>query len=293
LFKPHPDEPEQTGGFGTGGKATGGVRATGGAASAHGGVRATGGAASAHGGSGGASSGAISTSGGSAGFGGTSSGGASGSGGSVASGTGGRGGVLPEVSCAKRDDGSYCENATQFTCLDGAMDMRASCGTNLGCNSERTACGTPGAFGGRTAETSGGLSACASFDPGTCGDCLDTSCCDQGQACAKSGSCTALWQCLIGCSDLFCKHICLVLNPEGVAIDTALRACMRDKCNDKCSEGDPCSIVVGTADGCGPNLGLPEEPSRLFHCSGGRTVSSLTCANGCYAAPEGVPDRCL
>lgn len=58
------------------------------------------------------------------------------------------------------------------------------------------------------------------------------------------------------------------------------------------SEADPCINSPFDSDSCGANLFPGANPNVLYTCQGQQTVSSITCPNGCFAAPFGEADRC-
>lgn len=200
--------------------------------------------------------------------------------------------------CADQADGLHCIDGTQLTCASGNVERAAPCGIT-GCETA-TACSSPGSAS--AASEQGAMATgttpdeCDVFAPSVCADCLEARCCSDARACVGDGECNALWACLNDCGgrDLACETRCAQAHPDAMQRAAALIACSTQQCAQECGAQDPCVIFPAPRGlACGPNLGLSDKSDRLYLCENGVTIGTVTCRDGCLAAPLGSPDYCL
>ncbi len=213
--------------------------------------------------------------------------------------------ALPD-GCAGKPNAYYCganlspagNTGTLYQCVGGKISTSTVC--SAGCDPTKNACY---ATGGSEITSSGArmtaapaTSACNFFAASTCGDCADTNCCTEETACFAVSECTLLWNCLSACpsGDATCRQNCANQRPTQVARVNAIYSCVNTKCSVACG-ADPCSKypAPGNGEGCGSNLDPAASQNTLYFCNAHKTVNSLYCTGGCYAAPLGSPDYCI
>ncbi len=208
--------------------------------------------------------------------------------------------------CAGKANGSFCganlspagNSGTLYQCLSGKISTSQVC--SAGCDATKNACYPTG--GGAITESSGAATAspptaaCNFFAPSTCGDCADTACCTEESACFGVADCTALWNCLSACPSggTACRQACADKYPSQIARVNAINSCVNTKCATACG-ADPCAKFpfAGYGNACGANLDPSASQHTLYWCQDKKLVTSVYCANGCYAAPDGQPDYCI
>jgi hypothetical protein len=289
---------------GTGGTATGGLKGSAGASIVTSGGRSGGGSTSAGGsaksgnaGSAGRGGAAIATGGrpcGPAANSGGESGGAGGAdaptGGTIDSHSG-ETSLADAKDCVGKIDGPLCNGSTYVYCRAERVEQRTSCGT-LGCGTDNQ-CVTPSAGTAAAEEGAHAQGSCDAAATTVCGTCLRNLCCAAQKACTSQAECQELWACHAACTTDTCRANCAASHAE-VTVDLGrLFTCASSNCATECGVTDPCTVFpFPQGYSCAANLGVDDDPSRLYYCKNARTLSSVACGGGCYAAPLGEQDEC-
>lgn len=171
------------------------------------------------------------------------------------------------------------------------------------CSSTNTGTGTStssgGLFGGGSSSTSGGVTSsssgasgsCTTDDTDACDICAAGKCCTQYNACAGDTECTALYECLTGCSgDETCRNNCATQHPNGVDGINNFASCVDSSCATECN-GGASSGSSGSSSGGMPSGCLEDPPSGGTNCASGTIPHD--CPNGkpyasCTADPGGL-----
>jgi hypothetical protein len=119
--------------------------------------------------------------------------------------------------CVDASLGSISTSTSTTTTDDG--------GTDTGTKDSGTMCSSVGP--GKTFDFTGTSIACD--------DCAATSCCSEATSCANSPTCSALWQCLLGCqSDTTCRNYCAQQYSSAVSTFNAFANCFSGSCSSSC-----------------------------------------------------------
>lgn len=186
---------------------------------------------------------------------------------------------------------------------DSAGGSAGAAGTTAGAAGEGGSAGDAGAAGsaGDAGAAGSGPAVCGGiFTGSTCGTCINTSCCDQSEACAGDDACKA---CIDDESGAGCSTNALFQQLNQCVIGSCLEACTTNACNPVTNAG--CGVAGSACDVSPSNGFICYEPpnnkrtcgqscgSNVGFCEGGYTCQDKVCMRYCCADADcGAGNSC-